>query len=87
MIICRRGHVAMIPDTTEFFIAAMDHPEWGTAHSVWGEVMQPASTATLNKILQQPFQENKHPQYGTIMRMLQTPVPFKLKAVQRAIST
>lgn len=28
----------MIPGTKEFFIALSDHSEWGTAHTVWGEV-------------------------------------------------
>lgn len=32
----------MIPNTKEFFISMMDHTEWGTAHSVWGEVGDPA---------------------------------------------
>ena len=33
----------MIPGTKEFFIAASDHSEWGTAHTVWGEVMTHAT--------------------------------------------
>lgn len=28
----------MIPGTKEFFIAARDHDEWGSAHTVWGMV-------------------------------------------------
>lgn len=28
----------MIPRTQEFFIALVDHDEWGAAHTVWGEV-------------------------------------------------
>ncbi len=28
----------MIPGTKEFFIAAHDHDEWGSAHTVWGMV-------------------------------------------------
>ncbi len=34
----RKGHVCMIPGTKEFFIAAHDHDEWGSAHTVWGMV-------------------------------------------------
>ena len=34
----RRGQVCMIPRTQEFFIALVDHDEWGAAHTVWGEV-------------------------------------------------
>lgn len=28
----------MIPGSKEFFIAAVDHKEWGAAHTVWGVV-------------------------------------------------
>ena len=28
----------MIPHTQEFFIALVDHDEWGGAHTVWGKV-------------------------------------------------
>ena len=37
----RRGQVCMIPGTREFFIALVDHDEWGGAHTVWGEVSRP----------------------------------------------
>ena len=41
MSLHRRGHVCMIPGTKEFFIALVDHLEWGGAHTVWGEVSNP----------------------------------------------
>jgi hypothetical protein len=34
----RRGHVCIIPNCKEFFIATADHPEWGASHTIWGEV-------------------------------------------------
>ena len=43
LLICRKGHVCMIPGSKEFFIAAVDHKEWGTAHTVWGVVSAPFS--------------------------------------------
>lgn len=30
--------MCMIPGSKEFFIAAVDHKEWGAAHTVWGVV-------------------------------------------------
>ena len=33
----------MIPGTKEFFIALVDHDEWGGAHTVWGVVSEPYS--------------------------------------------
>jgi hypothetical protein len=35
---CLSGDVCMIPNCREFFIATADHIEWGTAHTVWGQV-------------------------------------------------
>lgn len=35
---CRAGHVCIIPETRDFFIAYGAHPEWGTAHTVWGQL-------------------------------------------------
>ncbi len=46
VVFCRKGHVCMIPETKEFFIAAKDHDEWGSAHTVWGMVGE--STACIN---------------------------------------
>lgn len=34
------GHLCSIPGTKDFFISYGDHPEWGTSHTVWGEVRQ-----------------------------------------------
>ena len=36
--IVRRGHVARIQNSADFFVALEDHVEWGHAFTVWGEV-------------------------------------------------
>lgn len=59
--------------TQEFFIAAMDHTEWGSSHCVWGEV---EDMAVVNRILQQRYKTITHAQYGTVMRMLEAEVKF-----------
>lgn len=32
------GHVCFIPGTKDFFISLTEHEEWGTSHTVWGQV-------------------------------------------------
>ena len=34
----RRGHACLIGGGPDFFIAVGNHPEWGSGHTVWGEV-------------------------------------------------
>lgn len=68
------GHAATIQGG-DFYIAAMDHPGWGSAHTVWGRV---ENMEVVEKILKEtPFYENKHPSYGTVMRMAKAPIGFK----------
>lgn len=66
-VVAKKGHVCMIPGTKEFFIAAKDHDEWGSAHTVWGMV---TNMTTVQSLLHQPFHTITHPTYGTVMRMM-----------------
>ncbi|KAG1680610.1 hypothetical protein FOA52_015059 [Chlamydomonas sp. UWO 241] len=66
------GAVASIQGT-DFYIAAMDHSDWGTAHTVWGEVQNMEVVEEILKSM--TYHENKHP-VGTIMRMADTPLHF-----------
>eukprot|EP00884_Botryococcus_braunii_P013541 jgi/Botrbrau1/22188/Bobra.168_1s0020.1 len=75
-ILARRGHVCMIPNTKEFFISLMDHTEWGTAHSVWGEV---EDLGVAEEIISQPYHNFTHPTYGTVMRMMEDPANFSVE--------
>ncbi|PNH03138.1 hypothetical protein TSOC_010845 [Tetrabaena socialis] len=75
-IAMRRGHVAMIPDTREFFINVMDHVGWGDSMTVWGELDGPASMSVVEAALRLPYHDVKHPTFGTVMRMLDEQVPF-----------
>jgi hypothetical protein len=34
-----RGYAALIGAGPDFFIAVKHHHEWGTAHTIWGEVL------------------------------------------------
>ena len=39
--------------------------------------------STVRKIVEQPFHTVKHPEYGTIMRMLDAEVPFTISLAGR----
>ena len=68
----------MIPTTQEFYISVINHSEWGEAHTVWGEV---TDFAAVDAMLELPYKELTHPEYGTVMRMMAEPVAFDLKVV------
>lgn len=76
-VVARRGHVCSIPATKEFFIATCDHSEWGTAHTCWGEI---DDMTVVDGIIEAPYRNYTHPDYGTLMRMLEREVPFQLGA-------
>lgn len=59
--------------TKDFYISLADHEDWSQAHSVWGFVH---NLTVVDAIVAQSFTEHKHEQFGTVMRMLQEPVPF-----------
>ncbi|PNW86299.1 hypothetical protein CHLRE_02g080850v5 [Chlamydomonas reinhardtii] len=80
-VFMRRGHVAMIPSTREFFINVMDHESWGGSMTVWGDVADAASMAVVEAALLLPYHDVKHPTFGTVMRMLDKQVPFSPIAV------
>ena len=70
----RRGHACTIPGTADFFIAAVDHLEWGHAHTVFGHV---SDMQVVDAILEmEPYHEFTNPDYGTLMRMLDSELPF-----------
>ncbi|DBA91608.1 TPA: hypothetical protein ACH3X1_003216 [Trebouxia sp. C0004] len=72
-VVAKKGHVCMIPGTKEFFIAANDHDEWGSAHTVWGMVQ---NMTPVTSLLHKPFHTVTHPTYGTVMRLMNTDVSF-----------
>eukprot|EP00890_Picochlorum_soloecismus_P005662 jgi/Picsp_1/6097/NSC_03451-R1_peptidyl-prolyl cis- cyclophilin type len=69
----KSGDFVMIPGTYDFYIALTDHPEWGAAHTVLGQV---EDFVVADLIGVQPYTTYKHPTQGTIMRMLKDKVPF-----------
>jgi hypothetical protein len=59
----------MIPNTNDFFISLGDHSDWGTAHTVWGEIVPEGWQAT-DLIAAQDYKLFTHPEFGTVMRMM-----------------
>ena len=52
----------------------MDHPEWGHAHTVFGQV---SDMQAVDAILEEEaYHEFTNPDYGTLMRMLDSELPF-----------
>lgn len=66
----------MIPGTKEFFISLSDHSEWGTAHTCWGEV---DDMVAVDALVTASYHNVTHPEYGTVMRMLDLESPFVIK--------
>lgn len=64
-----------IHPTKDFYIALASHKDWSQAHTAWGMV---SDFAAVDAIVAQKYQEHRHEQYGTVMRMLQEPVPFRV---------
>lgn len=69
------GDVVVIPPTGEFYIALVDHDEWSKAHTVVGMVDDFVST---DLIAVQVVKTVVHPEYGTEMKIMKSPVSFTL---------
>ncbi|WPT12830.1 hypothetical protein PSENEW3_00002671 [Picochlorum sp. SENEW3] len=69
------GDVVVIPPTGEFYIALLDHDEWSNAHTVVGMVDDFVST---DLIAVQVVKTVVHPEYGTEMKIMKSPVSFTL---------
>ncbi|KAI8465718.1 MAG: hypothetical protein J3K34DRAFT_436041 [Monoraphidium minutum] len=76
----RRGDVAMIPGSMDWFVALTDHTEWGHAHTVWGLVspVDKDSWATIRRIPTEPFVTAAHGKVSTRWLAANATVPFKV---------
>ena len=79
----RRGQLAWAggasANLADFFVALADHPEWGHAHTVFGEVVD-ADMAVADRIVQLPRRTNKpaRPSDPEVTQLVE-PVPFALR--------
>ncbi|KAK3286097.1 hypothetical protein CYMTET_6331 [Cymbomonas tetramitiformis] len=71
-----KGTVCLIAQTSEFFISVGEHPEWNGSFIVWGEVEDMKVIDTVTTL---PYKDFKHPQYGTVMRMLLSEIRFDME--------
>ena len=60
----KSGDFVLIPGTYDFYIALIDHPGWGAAHTVVGEV---EDFVVADLIGVQPFNTYKHPTQGVFL--------------------
>ena len=78
----RRGDVCHIGGTSDLFISlarGREHDGWETAMTIVGQVPEPALTELVEKkILALPKHNFTHPEYGTVMSMLDAELPCKL---------
>lgn len=71
----RPGDIVLIPETNAFYLSLADHDDWATGHTVIGR----ATHLTIADVITvQETREYIHPEYGTRMQMLSSPVPFVL---------
>lgn len=75
-----RGTVCLIGGTSDFFVALDTHRGWEASMTVFGHVAEPEMKSQVEPILQRPIHQFTHPQYGTVMAMLDTPVGIRLEA-------
>eukprot|EP00747_Dinoflagellata_sp_TGD_P031218 gnl/TRDRNA2_/TRDRNA2_135136_c0_seq2.p1 gnl/TRDRNA2_/TRDRNA2_135136_c0~~gnl/TRDRNA2_/TRDRNA2_135136_c0_seq2.p1 ORF type:complete len:298 (+),score=36.57 gnl/TRDRNA2_/TRDRNA2_135136_c0_seq2:87-980(+) len=74
-----RGSVCLIGGTSDFFIALGPHPGWEQSMTVFGHVGDADMKTSVDPILTRPIHQFTHPQFGTVMAMLDTPLPMQLK--------
>ena len=71
----KRGMACLIGEGPDFFFAVGDHPEWGDAHTVWGEVVD---MSVVDEVVQvYPVREETWGE--TRVTALEHPIPFILK--------
>ena len=70
-----RGSVALIGSGPDFFIAVKHHHEWGTAHTVWGEVLE-EDMGPVDAITKLPVKEEVWGQ--THVTVLTEALPFRM---------
>jgi hypothetical protein len=78
--IYRRGHIAAIHPEKDFYIALSSHIDWSSAHTAWGFI---EDLEAVEEIVGQEYSAMKHPEHGTVMRMLVEPVAFTVELADK----
>jgi len=73
-----RGSVCVIQGTSEFFISLGIHPGWDKSMTVIGQVDSPTLERMVMPILARPHHSFKHPTFGIVMSLLDSPLPIHL---------
>jgi cyclophilin family peptidyl-prolyl cis-trans isomerase len=78
----QRGSVCMISGSSDFFISLGDHRGWEGSMTVFGQVEPQIILQRVMPILERPHHNFKHPTFGTVMSMLDTPLAFRLSIAE-----
>ena len=80
--IVRRGFVARIHNSNDFFIALDDHEEWGHSFTVFGDMRDDVfGLESLEKIATMPFREQKAAGSETVMRLLNEEIEVNARII------
>jgi cyclophilin family peptidyl-prolyl cis-trans isomerase len=80
--IVRRGFVARIQNSNDFFIALDDHEEWGHSFTVFGDMRDDVfGLESLEKIATMPFREQKAAGSETVMRLLNEEIEVNARII------
>ena len=78
-----RGDVCLIGGASDVFVSLArrgEHAGWEGSMTVLGRVAEPALEAIVEgRILAMPIHDFTHPNYGTVMSMLDEPLPCQLR--------
>ena len=78
-----RGAVCLIGSSSDVFVSLArdgEHDGWEASMTVFGRVAEDDLARILeDKVLAKPIHSITHPQYGTVMSMLKTPLPCTLR--------
>lgn len=76
----KRGNVAWAGNQgLHFFMALADHPEWGNAHTVWGQVF-PEDMSLLDQLIKhEPLTVLKD--HNPVLSNFVTPIPFRVRTL------
>lgn len=66
----------MITGTREFFLNLMDHPGWGDAMTVWGQLIGEEDLKIAEAITSLPFTATSGAGGATVMRLLDSKIVF-----------
>ena len=82
----QRGAVVHICGSRDFFVSLGSHPGWDKSFTVFGKVDE-ASMAIVERVVRLPIHNVTHPNLGTLMSLLNSPLNMKLSLGEESASS